>query len=354
MDNSLIQPIKRTSFRAEVYTRLREAIVSLALKPGSRLNDTALAAEFGVSRTPVREALKRLEDEGLVETVPGSITRVAPLRPEEARHAFVVAAALYALAARLAALSIDEAMLESMRASNARLRQAAAARDTLAAIEADDAFHSAAVEAAGNPEIAAALARLLPKLRRLEIARFAADRAADSADQHERIIEAFRKGDAVSAAELTETNWLKLGETLAETVEGAEVSEEDEEAKEGEEAKEAKEGGKTQGTQGAQAVKADKKAKNVKETEEAREIKDAKEVREGRGAEEAKEQKQAKEPKEPKGLKEFKGLKESKEPKKFTESKESKEVKEAKKEKKAKKGKEAKNVKEAKRAKGLN
>ncbi|MDI5789234.1 GntR family transcriptional regulator [Bacillus licheniformis] len=82
-----IKRIKRISLREEVYQTLKRAIVHLELKPEERLHDQELAEQFGISRTPVREALKRLEDEGLVEAVPGSATRVAPLNREEAEHA---------------------------------------------------------------------------------------------------------------------------------------------------------------------------------------------------------------------------------------------------------------------------
>lgn len=88
-----IKRIKRISLREEVYQTLKRAIVHLELKPEERLHDQELAEQFGISRTPVREALKRLEDEGLVEAVPGSATRVAPLNREEAEHAFTVTAA---------------------------------------------------------------------------------------------------------------------------------------------------------------------------------------------------------------------------------------------------------------------
>ncbi|WP_379135830.1 GntR family transcriptional regulator [Paenibacillus sp. sgz500958] len=209
-----IQPIKRTSFRDEVYRTLREAIISLALEPGQRLNDNQLASQFGVSRTPVREALKRLEDEGLVETVPGSITRVALLRPEEAGHAFVVAAALHALGARLAIPRLTESHLEMMRRHNEEFRQAIDTSDILAAIHADDDFHNILIEASGNPDIKATLERIMPKLRRLEISRFASEQAIESLSDHEQIIAACEQGDVQSASLWSEKNWLNLGTQL--------------------------------------------------------------------------------------------------------------------------------------------
>src|SRR5579863_2381139 len=88
------------SLRQRVYEALRDAIVCGDLAPDQRLRDHELAAHLGVSRTPVREALQRLEDEGLVATAPRASTRVTPLDARAAREAFPVVATLHALAAR--------------------------------------------------------------------------------------------------------------------------------------------------------------------------------------------------------------------------------------------------------------
>ena len=71
MEKDIIKPIKRLSLRDEVYQNLKKSIINLELQPEERLYDKELAEKFGISRTPVREALKRLEDEGLVESLPG-------------------------------------------------------------------------------------------------------------------------------------------------------------------------------------------------------------------------------------------------------------------------------------------
>ncbi|WP_370000880.1 GntR family transcriptional regulator [Paenibacillus sp. RC84] len=212
-----IQRIKRQSFREEIYEALRQAIVSLELEPGAKLSDQELAEQFGVSRTPVREALKRLEDDGLVEAVPGSATRVTPLKPKEGRHAFTVVAALHALAARLAVPYLGPEEYEALEQSNKALEQALGRNDVPAAIEADNAFHAVFLQAAGNPEILSALKGILPKVQRLEISRFASVHGLQSVEQHRRIADACRKRDAADAARLVEENWLTLGERLAES-----------------------------------------------------------------------------------------------------------------------------------------
>src|SRR4051795_6717816 len=94
--------LDRDLLRERAYAPLRDAIVDGTLAPGERLRDQELCAWLGLSRTPVREALVRLEQDGLVETAPQRFTRVAPLDRRAARDAFPVVAALHALAAELA------------------------------------------------------------------------------------------------------------------------------------------------------------------------------------------------------------------------------------------------------------
>ncbi|PEE67259.1 GntR family transcriptional regulator, partial [Bacillus thuringiensis] len=167
MKKDIIKPIKRMSFRDEVYLTLKKAIVTLELQPEQRLNDKELAEEFGISRTPVREALKRLEDEGLIESIPGSVTRVAPLNIEEAKHAFTVIAVLHSLAARLAVPLLKESDIQELEFSNKALLLSIEKKDIIKAIEADELFHNVFLDVAGNPEIIRALERSISKIQRL-------------------------------------------------------------------------------------------------------------------------------------------------------------------------------------------
>lgn len=214
MEKKLIKPIKRLSLREEVYASLKKAIVQLDFKPGQRLHDKELAEEFGVSRTPVREALKRLEDEGLIESVPGSATRVTPLNTEEAKHAFIVAAALHALAGKLAVPHLQETDLKLLESCNEKFKRALEKADVSEAIEADEAFHHVFLEAAGNPEIICALERILPKIRRLEMSQFGSVKGFKSVEQHHQIIQACKEINPEQTAQLIEENWLSLGELL--------------------------------------------------------------------------------------------------------------------------------------------
>ncbi|WP_061792902.1 GntR family transcriptional regulator [Cytobacillus firmus] len=214
MKNKNITPIKRLSLRDEVYETLKKNIIQLVFEPGSRLHDKELAEDFGISRTPVREALKRLEDEGLVVSTPGSSTRVTPLNEEGASHTFPVAASLHALGARLGVPRLMPSDFERLEAANKKLEAAMKKQDILSAVQADETFHEVYLSAANNPEIISALKRIMPKIQRLEIAQFGSLNGLKSVEQHMRIIEASRQGQEQLASRLVEENWLSLGGLL--------------------------------------------------------------------------------------------------------------------------------------------
>src|SRR3954447_13465525 len=159
-------PFERDLLRDRAYAAIRDAIVDGTLAPGERLRDQELTAWLGLSRTPVREALARLEADGLVETAPQRFTRVAPLDRRAAQDAFPVVAALHALAAELAGPRLTEHDLSSMREANTRFAAALKATDVDAALTADDAFHAVFLKACANSEIPRALDRLMPRIRR--------------------------------------------------------------------------------------------------------------------------------------------------------------------------------------------
>lgn len=210
----IIKTIARTALRDQVYESLKKAIVTLELEPGERIMDKDLAAEFGVSRTPVREALKRLEDEGLVESLPGSQTRITQIHLEEAKNAFTVVAALHSLAARLAVPSITEEDIHLMKNTNARLKKALENKDVVSAVEADDEFHGVLLSASGNQEIGLALERIMSKVRRLEFSKFSSLDAMKSIEEHQKIIAACQSKNPAEASSLVEENWLSLGRIL--------------------------------------------------------------------------------------------------------------------------------------------
>jgi DNA-binding GntR family transcriptional regulator len=189
---------------------IRDAIVDGTLAPGERLNDLDLADWLGISRTPVREALARLEQAGLVQTKPGRYTIVSPLDVRAVRAAGSVTAAMHELAVREAMPGLSTAEFDAMRAANARFAEALRLGDVEAALAADDEFHGVAVAACANEAVRTVLEQFTPVLRRLERLRFSSLSGRGSVAQHERIIALCEAGDTEGAVAATRANWQTL------------------------------------------------------------------------------------------------------------------------------------------------
>jgi DNA-binding GntR family transcriptional regulator len=200
----------RSSLREQAFRTLRAAIVDGTLEPGERLNDAELSEWLGVSRTPIREAIARLEQIGLVAVRPGSSTTVSALDVRATVEAQAVAAAMHELAAREAVPVLGAADLDAMASANDTFAAALTGGDVDGAIAADDAFHGVFVRVCGNRRLAAVLDDVTPLLRRMERARFGSLSGRASVAQHARMIELARAGDAEGAARANRENWLTL------------------------------------------------------------------------------------------------------------------------------------------------
>jgi DNA-binding GntR family transcriptional regulator len=201
---------KRPLLRDNVFETLRAAIVDGTFAPGERLKDAELEKWLGVSRTPIREALLRLEQAGLVVVLKSKATIVAPYDLDSTVSSQQVVAAMHELAVRLAVPVIGEAEIDALNAANGRFEQALAALDVEAALKADDDFHGVFVSASGNPVIGEVLDQATPVIRRVERKRFSSFAARDSVAQHEQIVELTRRGDIEGAARASRDNWLSL------------------------------------------------------------------------------------------------------------------------------------------------
>ncbi|MEV0405865.1 GntR family transcriptional regulator [Actinoallomurus sp. NPDC050550] len=214
MPSERLPRLDRSLLRDQAYCMLRDAIVDGDLAPGEIIRDGELAERVGLSRTPVREALARLADEGLIETKPHAYTRVTPLVVRDVRDAYVVVRAMHELAVRTAVPVLTERHIETMRAANARFAAALDTGDVQAALAADDELHDVPVAAAGNRAVAATIERYLPLIRRLERLRFGSLPGRRSITLHDRLINACAAGDAEAAVAATAEIWATLGDLL--------------------------------------------------------------------------------------------------------------------------------------------
>lgn len=207
--------IDRRLLREDVYRRLRDSIVDGVFAPGEQLRDVELAAWLGVSRTPVREALLRLAEAGLVVAQPGRSTIVSSLDAQEVREARDVVAAMHEVAVREAVGRLAAADLDRMRAANERFRAAVQHGDVDAAIAADDELHAVPVAVAGNRAVAVVLEQFTPVVRRAERLRFSSVGGLASIARHEELIDLCASGDAEQAAAVVFGTWHSLPATDA-------------------------------------------------------------------------------------------------------------------------------------------
>lgn len=185
-----------------VATEIRSAILSGALAPGERLKQENLAADLNVSRIPVREALRTLEAEGLIETTPGRGSRVVRITPEDATDVLTVRGTLEGLAARLAAARVGKADVESLRGILEEGKEATAASDHGAAGEAHTRFHLELARASGNDYLYAELEAMPAKTEWITHS-LLQSRGDVSWEEHEAIVDAVARGEADRAEELT-------------------------------------------------------------------------------------------------------------------------------------------------------
>lgn len=159
-----LSPDETLSLAERAYRRLRKAIVAGSLAAGARISERSLAAALGISAQPVREALRRLEAEGMVVTLPRRGTVIAEFGPERLTDMSRIRIALEGVAAALAARHATEAELEALEAQLATIRAATASCDTATLAEANAQFHGLIHAASGN----ALLIRSLDALRAYE------------------------------------------------------------------------------------------------------------------------------------------------------------------------------------------
>jgi DNA-binding GntR family transcriptional regulator len=214
---------------------IQARVLSGEIPTGTRLRQETLASEFGVSRTPVREALRKLQSSGLVVVEPrrGAIVRGPTAR--EVREAYAVRAQLEGFAAETAVTHIDDAQLERLREAERLFRHSIEAliddrrrgieRDWSAESEwerANDLFHRVIQQAAGNRYLVASLVHLhqsFPRDLTWSALSQSSHLLAENVEQHHRVLAAIEARDAREARAAMESHVLAAGELVARQLE---------------------------------------------------------------------------------------------------------------------------------------
>ena len=191
----------RATAAATIHAELRDELVSLARRPGEAIVEKEIAAAYGVSRTPVREAVLRLADEGLIEVFPQSGTFVARIPIAALPEAIIIRKALEETTARLAAERAGAVEIAAIEAILKRQREAGTKGDQQAFHRADEAFHAAIAEAAGHPRIWGLVQQVkvqVDRFRQLTLPQ--KGRMALVIREHAAVAAAIRRHDAAAAA----------------------------------------------------------------------------------------------------------------------------------------------------------
>ncbi|MEM8630892.1 MAG: GntR family transcriptional regulator [Pseudomonadota bacterium] len=198
MQTPLKEPTARPSRVEDAHTRLKAEILANRLSPGFQATEPELAARLGMSRTPVREALIRLEAEGLVELIPRRGARVLPVSPSDMAEIYELLTALEPhAAAELAGSRPDDRALLPLEAATSDMERALEDGALEAWAEADDQFHRTLLRLHGNKRLLSIAEQLFDQVHRARMItlRMRAKPHRSTAD-HRQIVEHLRAGDA--------------------------------------------------------------------------------------------------------------------------------------------------------------
>lgn len=190
---------KRGSGTSKIYEQLKADILNMTLAPGEPLDETGLSNRFGMSRTPVREALLKLVAEGLATTLPNRNTVVTALDFKGLPHYLDALTLMYRVTCRLAALRRTVADLDLIKAKQVDFSRAVIAQDAIAMLESNRDFHMAIAEAGGNRYYCEMFSKLLNegmRLLRLYYRTFDDRLPRQFVAEHEEMIQAISDGDA--------------------------------------------------------------------------------------------------------------------------------------------------------------
>jgi len=199
----------------QAYSRLKDALTTLAYKPGDYLNVVGLMQELTLGRTPINHALHRLANEGLVQILPRKGVLVAPLSIDEALELIDVRLANEILCARLTATRITKAELQLLKDLAREIDAAVEGRNMAQVMNADRQFHEQIAQSAGNKILAEILKVLHARSQRFWAISLSAEGHLDEVKtEHRAIIDALAKADPDAAAAAIEDHVLSFKRSL--------------------------------------------------------------------------------------------------------------------------------------------
>jgi DNA-binding GntR family transcriptional regulator len=221
-DKNRLLPVNLDSYkplRELVLEAIREAIINGTLKPRERLMEIQLAEELGVSRTPIREALRKLELEGFIVMVPRKGAYVADLTFKDIADVFEIRAALEGLAAGLAAERITDDELENMERLLVEKAEAIAENDIEKLVAADTKFHDALYRGSRNQRLTTIISNLREQIQRFRTTSLSyPGRSRRSLEEHRIIVEAIQSRDVQAARQAAQEHIENAENSMIESI----------------------------------------------------------------------------------------------------------------------------------------
>lgn len=205
--------------RDVVFHTLRQAILKGDLKPGERLMEIQLAKKLGVSRTPIREAIRKLELEGLVLMIPRKGAEVAEITEKNLRDVLEVRGALEKLAVQLACDQITKAQIHELREATGAFREALTSGNVTEIAEADEHFHDLINLATGNQKLIQLLNNLREQMYRYRVEYLKNEAVYPQLlSEHDSLIRAIEKRQREQAAEIVYRHIENQAEAISGTI----------------------------------------------------------------------------------------------------------------------------------------
>lgn len=211
---------KNRTLRESIADSIRNSILKGELKPGLKISEPSLATQFGISRTPVREALRQLDSEGFLQIIPRRGARVAPMTEKDVREFYEIKAVLEGHAARMASTRISEREIEKMELLNTNMKKAHHEGDYKRVFKLHNEFHEVFLRVCGNDHLYQLIRTLVLKFQRFRILLSIAGKSEESIAQHWDIIKAFRAKDVELASRLVSDNALLGREVILREILG--------------------------------------------------------------------------------------------------------------------------------------
>ncbi|MDA8413989.1 MAG: GntR family transcriptional regulator [Desulfobacteraceae bacterium] len=198
---------KHLTLREKILEHIRDAIISGTLKAGSRVSEPELADRYGISRTPIREAFRQLESEGYLTVIPRRGAVVSEFSQKDVEDFYAIKSILEGYAARQACNRLTDKELDKLQANNDKLSELADHNDIKTFFKIHNDFHDMFIKAADNERLRELITSVVTRFQRLRFMSLSLPgRMKIAVQEHEKIIDAFRRKDAEAAELLVRKN----------------------------------------------------------------------------------------------------------------------------------------------------